>query len=253
VIDLRTDCPADDRLNVLLTDGRQHWATQLPQLLQPQGVRAIRAECPGPRRGGARADADPCGGGGPEPAGRPGSAGGGRRLVRPAPTPARRYEAARRQETRPGRQGHPRPVRAQRDPRKVLRLPDRHQGRRDRRQGDRTRRRLREHGRPDGQGSRVSKTSDVAGDGTTTATIYAEAIFTEGLKNVTAGANPMAVKRGIDKAVAARSSKKLASMSKVKVADSKEIARSRHHAAPTRTPRSARSSPRRWTRSARTA
>lgn len=45
MIDLRTDCPADDRLNVLLTDGRQPWATQLPQLLQPQGVRAIRAEC----------------------------------------------------------------------------------------------------------------------------------------------------------------------------------------------------------------
>ena len=47
----------------------------------------------------------------------------------------------------------------------------------------------------------ASKTSDVAGDGTTTATIFAEAIFNEGLKNVTAGANPMAVKRGIDKAV----------------------------------------------------
>lgn len=47
----------------------------------------------------------------------------------------------------------------------------------------------------------ASKTSDVAGDGTTTATIFAEAIFNEGLKNVTAGANPMAVKRGIDRAV----------------------------------------------------
>jgi chaperonin GroEL len=47
----------------------------------------------------------------------------------------------------------------------------------------------------------ASKTSDVAGDGTTTATILAEAIFREGLRNVTAGANPMAVKRGIDKAV----------------------------------------------------
>jgi len=47
----------------------------------------------------------------------------------------------------------------------------------------------------------ASKTSDVAGDGTTTATIFAEAIFNEGLKNVTAGANPMAIKRGIDKAV----------------------------------------------------
>ncbi len=49
----------------------------------------------------------------------------------------------------------------------------------------------------------ASKTSDIAGDGTTTATILAEAIFREGLKNVTAGANPMCLKRGIDKAVAA--------------------------------------------------
>ncbi len=47
----------------------------------------------------------------------------------------------------------------------------------------------------------ASKTSDVVGDGTTTATIFAEAIFSEGLKNVTAGANPMALKRGIDAAV----------------------------------------------------
>jgi chaperonin GroEL len=47
----------------------------------------------------------------------------------------------------------------------------------------------------------ASKTSTVAGDGTTTATIMAEAIFEEGLKNVTAGANPMQIKRGIDKAV----------------------------------------------------
>jgi len=47
----------------------------------------------------------------------------------------------------------------------------------------------------------ASKTSDVAGDGTTTATVLAEAIFREGLKNVTAGANPMDLKRGIDTAV----------------------------------------------------
>ncbi|MCK4271247.1 chaperonin GroEL, partial [bacterium] len=47
----------------------------------------------------------------------------------------------------------------------------------------------------------ASKTSDVAGDGTTTATILAQAIFREGLRNVTAGANPMALKRGIEKAV----------------------------------------------------
>ncbi|MEW6749955.1 MAG: chaperonin GroEL [Candidatus Latescibacterota bacterium] len=49
----------------------------------------------------------------------------------------------------------------------------------------------------------ASKTSDVAGDGTTTATIFAQTIFREGLKNVTAGANPMDLKRGIDKAVKA--------------------------------------------------
>src|SRR5437870_3255153 len=47
----------------------------------------------------------------------------------------------------------------------------------------------------------AQKTSDVAGDGTTTATILALAIYQEGLRNITAGANPMAVKRGIDKAV----------------------------------------------------
>ena len=48
----------------------------------------------------------------------------------------------------------------------------------------------------------ASKTSDVAGDGTTTATVLAQIIFREGLKNVTAGANPMDLKRGIDQAVA---------------------------------------------------
>ena len=49
----------------------------------------------------------------------------------------------------------------------------------------------------------ASKTSDVAGDGTTTATILAQAIFREGVKAVAAGANPMALKRGIEKAVEA--------------------------------------------------
>src|SRR5216117_1363910 len=49
----------------------------------------------------------------------------------------------------------------------------------------------------------ATKTSDVAGDGTTTATVLAEAIFREGLRNVTAGSNPMGIKRGIDKAVKA--------------------------------------------------
>src|SRR3982074_1097424 len=47
----------------------------------------------------------------------------------------------------------------------------------------------------------ASKTSDVAGDGTTTATVLAQAIYREGAKNVVAGANPMAIKRGIERAV----------------------------------------------------
>src|SRR5881397_607258 len=49
----------------------------------------------------------------------------------------------------------------------------------------------------------AQKTSDVAGDGTTTATIMALAVYQEGLRNITAGANPMAVKRGIEKGVEA--------------------------------------------------
>jgi chaperonin GroEL len=60
----------------------------------------------------------------------------------------------------------------------------------------------------------ASKTGDQAGDGTTTATVLAQAIITVGLKNITAGANPMDVKRGIDKAVA-RVVKSLASQAKV--------------------------------------
>src|SRR5439155_17138328 len=47
----------------------------------------------------------------------------------------------------------------------------------------------------------ASKTSDVAGDGTTTATVLAQAIYREGAKNVAAGANPMEIKRGIERAV----------------------------------------------------
>src|SRR6476661_9264004 len=49
----------------------------------------------------------------------------------------------------------------------------------------------------------ASKTSDVAGDGTTTATVLARAIFKEGIRNIAAGSNPMAIRRGIEKAVAA--------------------------------------------------
>ena len=58
-----------------------------------------------------------------------------------------------------------------------------------------------------------SKTNDVAGDGTTTASVLAQAIVKEGLKNLTAGANPMCMKRGIDKAVET-SIAKIKSMSK---------------------------------------
>ena len=50
----------------------------------------------------------------------------------------------------------------------------------------------------------ATKTNDVAGDGTTTATVLAQALVKEGLRNVAAGANPMALKRGIDKAVPGR-------------------------------------------------
>jgi len=67
----------------------------------------------------------------------------------------------------------------------------------------------------------ASKTSDVAGDGTTTATVLAEAVYREGLKNVTAGANPTELKRGIDRAVEAIV-EELGSISK-KVKDKEEI------------------------------
>ncbi|HEY7519010.1 MAG TPA: chaperonin GroEL [Methylomirabilota bacterium] len=68
----------------------------------------------------------------------------------------------------------------------------------------------------------ASKTSDIAGDGTTTATVLAQAIFREGLKNVTAGANPMGLKRGVEAAVDAITEelKKLSKSTK----DKKEIA-----------------------------
>ncbi len=86
----------------------------------------------------------------------------------------------------------------------------------------------------------ASKTSDVAGDGTTTATVLAQAIYREGMKNVTAGANPMDMKRGIDKAVEAVI-ENLKKMSKA-VLDKKEIAQvgsisansDRHHRRPHR-------------------
>jgi chaperonin GroEL len=68
----------------------------------------------------------------------------------------------------------------------------------------------------------ATKTSDVAGDGTTTATILAQAIFGEGLKNVTAGTNPMGIRRGIDKGVA-RVVEELESLS-VETKGKKEVA-----------------------------
>src|SRR5687767_10215085 len=67
----------------------------------------------------------------------------------------------------------------------------------------------------------ASKTSDIAGDGTTTATVLAEAIYREGLKNVTSGSTPIAIKRGIDKAVETVVAE-LKKMSKT-VKDNKEI------------------------------
>ncbi len=96
----------------------------------------------------------------------------------------------------------------------------------------------------------ASKTSDVAGDGTTTATVLAQAIVREGMKYVAAGMNPMDLKRGIDKAVVAIV-EELKKISKPCTTSkrSPRSARSR----PTPTPTSARSSPTRWTRSARKA
>ena len=72
----------------------------------------------------------------------------------------------------------------------------------------------------------ASKTSDIAGDGTTTATVLAEAIYREGLKNVTAGANPTSLQRGISKAVEAVVAE-LAKISK-KVKDSSRDRSGRH-------------------------
>ena len=96
----------------------------------------------------------------------------------------------------------------------------------------------------------ASKTSDVAGDGTTTATVLAQAIYREGSKNVTAGANPMELKRGIELGGQGRGR-----------GDRQDRQAGRGHrrsptsapSPPTTTRRSARSSPRRWRRSARTA
>ena len=96
----------------------------------------------------------------------------------------------------------------------------------------------------------AKKTDDVAGDGTTTATVLAQALVREGLRNVAAGANPMALKRGIEKAVEAVSEQLLehGQGRRDQGADRRHRLdlRRRHR-------RSASSSPRRWTRSARKA
>ena len=96
----------------------------------------------------------------------------------------------------------------------------------------------------------AKKTDDVAGDGTTTATVLAQAMVREGLRNVAAGANPMALKRGIEKAVEAVS----VAAARRWPRTSRPRSRSRRPPrSPPQTPRSARSSPRPWTRSARKA
>ena len=97
----------------------------------------------------------------------------------------------------------------------------------------------------------ASKTSDVAGDGTTTATVLAQAIIHEGLKAVAAGMNPMDLKRGIDKAVIGRRRRAQEALQ----ARARTTRRSpgRHDLGEQRCARSARSSPTRWRRSARKA
>ena len=97
----------------------------------------------------------------------------------------------------------------------------------------------------------ASKTSDVAGDGTTTATVLAEAIYNEGLQAVVAGVNPMLMKRGIEKAVEDIVAK-LKTMKHPRQ-EQEGPGKRRHHRRQQRHATSARSSPRRWTRSARTA
>ena len=96
----------------------------------------------------------------------------------------------------------------------------------------------------------ASKTSDVAGDGTTTATVLAQAIYREGAKNVVAGANPMEIRRGIERAVEVITAE-LKKMSKP--VSGSMVAQVGHHLGQQR--RDHRHDHRRapWTRSARTA
>ena len=97
----------------------------------------------------------------------------------------------------------------------------------------------------------ASKTSDVAGDGTTTATVLAQAIYREGSKLVAAGHNPMEIKRGIDKAV-----ESIVAIPEERWRSRPRIRRRSLRSAPsarTATRKSATSSPKRWRRSARKA
>ena len=99
------------------------------------------------------------------------------------------------------RQGHARPLRPRRRHGEILRRSERHQGRRLSRQGNRPSTTPFENMGAQMVKEVATKSSRDAGDGTTTATVYAEAIYNEGLKNITAGANPNQVKLGIDIAV----------------------------------------------------
>ena len=91
----------------------------------------------------------------------------------------------------------------------------------------------------------ASKTSDVAGDGTTTATVLAEAIYREGLKTIAAGADPMALTRGIQKAVDTRRRGAAASSPRRSTPRTTRRSPRSPPSPPTTTPRSARSWPRR--------
>ena len=97
----------------------------------------------------------------------------------------------------------------------------------------------------------ASKTNDIAGDGTTTATVLAQAIVREGMKSVAAGMNPMDLKRGIDLAVTkVVEDLKSALEGRVRLERDRP---GRHHLGQRRHVKSARRSPKRWRRSARKA
>jgi len=117
--------------------------------------------------------------------------------------------------------GDPWAERQERDSGEDLRVSNRYKRRCNSGEGDRVRGQVLRNGRSDGERG-ASKTSDVAGDGTTTATVLAQAIYREGVKLVAAGHNPMELKRGIEKAVevVVEELKKLSKPTK----DQKEIA-----------------------------